>query len=311
LDSLNDIEFMVVCGLSKDSNYLNDAFSRIISSFYRATRNSHLQPSRIEESILDDLKRDYGFLPISLYNKRFDLFCERLSKIVIHFEPIFDLGNITISGWEALARDEESLTVPTDLFDTAELWGRRFTTQLDVNLFKLAAKSYRQASIKAKRGRPDEINPLSVNVYPETLMRKIYFDTVRQITTPDEKGYTLLPPNRLILEISEKSDLPTHRDGIRLLSPLNSFKERLVQYAQQLKIKFGIDDFGVGYSSVSRLAGLKPPYVKIDRDILHQQQSDIIIRFVRELVAKSGELHVIDIVVEGLDEHSPVKLHQF
>jgi EAL domain-containing protein (putative c-di-GMP-specific phosphodiesterase class I) len=138
----------------------------------------------------------------------------------------------------------------------------------------------------------------------------IAFDTVRQITTPDEKGYTLLPPNRLILEISEKSDLPTHRDGIRLLSPLNSFKERLVQYAQQLKIKFGIDDFGVGYSSVSRLAGLKPPYVKIDRDILHQQQSDIIIRFVRELVAKSGELHVIDIVVEGLDEHSPVKLHQ-
>ena len=177
LDSFNDIEFMVVCGLSKDSNYLNDAFSRIISSFYRATRNSHLQPSRIEESILDDLKRDYGFLPISLYNKRLDLFCERLSKIVIHFEPIFDLGNITITGWEALARDEESLTVPTDLFDAAELWGRRFTTQLDVDLLKLAAKSYRQASIKAKRGRPDEINPLSVNVYPETLMRKIYFDT--------------------------------------------------------------------------------------------------------------------------------------
>ncbi|MCL1492620.1 MAG: hypothetical protein M1G31_17940 [Pseudanabaena sp. Salubria-1] len=61
--------------------------------------------------------------------------------------------------------------------DRAELWGRRFTTQLDVDLLKLAAKSYRQASIKAKRGRPDEINPLSVNVYPETLMRKIYFDT--------------------------------------------------------------------------------------------------------------------------------------
>lgn len=310
LDSSNDAEFIVICGLSKDSHYLNDAYTRIVASFYKAIRNSHSQPSRVEASILDDLKRDYGFLPIAFYNKRFDLFCDRLSQIIIYFEPIFDLRKNAIIGWEALARDPESLTAPIDLFDAAELWGLKFTTQLDIELLKLAAKSYRRAGSEAKRNRPDEIAPLSVNVYPESLIRTVYFEAVRQITTPDKKGYTLLPSDSLILEISEKTDLPAYKDGVRLRSPLATFEEKLRQYTQELGIKFGIDDFGVGNASVSRLAGLKPPFVKIDRDILHQQQADIIIRFVREIVAKYSGLHVTQITVEGMDEHSPINLHQ-
>ena len=310
LNSSNDAEFLVTCGLPKDSNYLNDAYTRIVASFYKATQNSHLQPSRIEASILDDLKRDYGFLPISFYNRRFDIFCDRLSQIVIYFEPIFDLRKISITGWEALARDPESLTAPVDLFDAAELWGRKFTVQLDIELLKEAAKTYRCAGSEAKKNRPDEIAPLSVNVYPESLMRTVYFETVRQITTPNEKGYTLLPSDTLILEISEKTDLPADKDGVRLRDPLAAFEEKLRQYTQELGIKFGIDDFGVGNASVSRLAGLKPPYVKIDRDILHQQQADIIIRFVREIVAKYSGLHVTQITVEGMDEHSPINLYQ-
>jgi len=310
LDSSNDIEFMVVCGFSKDSHYLNDVYTKIVSSFYKATQNSHVNPSMVEANILDALKRNYGFLPISFYDKRFDLFCDRLSQIVIYFEPIFDLRKIAITGWEALARDPESLTAPIDLFDAAELWGRKFTTQLDIELLKLAAKSYRRAGAEAKMNRPNEIVPLSVNVYPESLMRRAYFETVRQVTIPDEKGYTLLSSDSLVLEISEKTDLPAYKDGVRLRSPLAAFEERLVQYTQELGIKFGIDDFGVGNASVSRLAGLKPPYVKIDRDILHQQQADIIIRFVLKIVAKYSGLHVTQIIVEGMDEHSPINLHQ-
>lgn len=310
LDFSNDTEFMVICGLSKDSRYLNDVFTRIISSFYNASQEFNSQPSRVEASILDDLKRDYGFLPISFYNRRFDLFCDRLSQIVIYFEPILDLKKVEITAWEALARDPEELTAPVDLFSAAELWGRRFTTQLDVDLLKLAVKSYRNANSEVKRNRPDDIVPLSVNVYPESLMRTVYFETVRQITTPDEKGDVLLSADNLILEISEKSDLPAHQDGIRLQSPLAAFGERLKQYAQGLGIDFGIDDFGVGHASVSRLGGLQPPNVKIDRDILHQQQADIIIRFVCEIVAKYSRLHRTKITVEGMDEHSPVKLYQ-
>ncbi len=310
LDSSDCPEFMAVCGLSKDSHCLNDAYTRIIASFYSATQSHHWQPLSVEAGILDDLKRDYGFLPISFYNRRYDLFCDRLSQIVIYFEPILDLRKIAITGWEALARDPQSLTAPVDLFAAAELWGRKFTVQLDIELLKRAAESYRQAGFDARRNRRiNEISPLSVNVYPESLMRTAYFETVRQITLPDENGYTLLPSDSLVLEISEKADLPTYQDGVRLKFPLEAFKEKLIQYAQELRIQFGIDDFGVGYASVSRLAGLNPPHVKIDRDILHQQQAGIIIRFVGEIVAKSSELHLAKIIVEGLDEYSPVTLH--
>jgi EAL domain-containing protein (putative c-di-GMP-specific phosphodiesterase class I) len=334
LDSSNDSEFMVICGLSKDSHYLNDAYTRIVASFYKATRNSHLNPSRVEANVLDDLKRAYDFLPISFYNRRFDLFCDRLSQTVIYFEPILDLRKIAITSWEALARDPESLSTPGDLrdseslsapgdlrdpeslsapgdlFDAAELWGRKFTTQLDVELLKLAANTYHRANSEIKRNRPDDMDPLSVNVYPESLLETVYFETVRQITTPDEEGNTLLPADSLVLEISEKRDLPMYNNGVRLKSPMKAFEEKLRQYTQELEIKFAIDDFGVGHASVSRLAGLKPPHVKIDRDILHQQQADVIIRFVREIVAKYSGLHITEVTVEGMDDESPITLHQ-
>ena len=315
LEASADSEFIGVCGLSKDSHYLNDACTKIITSFYSAAQrfhaDPHWQPSRVEAGILDDLKRDHGFLPLSFYNRRFELFCDRLSQMVIYFEPILDLRKVAITGWEALARDPDSLTAPVDLFEAAELWGSQFIVQLDMELLKLAATSYRQAGLNGRRNRRvNEISPLSVNVYPESLMRLAYFKTVREITTPDKTGYTLLPSDSLVLEISEKADLPAYQDGVRLKFPLEAFKAKLIQYVRELRIQFGIDDFGVGYASVSRLAGLRPPHVKIDREILHQQQAEIIIRFVREIVTKSSELHLAKIVVEGLDEHSPITLHQ-
>ncbi|ALF54026.1 hypothetical protein ACX27_16145 [Nostoc piscinale CENA21] len=307
LDTL-DNEFILICGLLRDSYLLSDAYCTIISSFYLSSQKFYLQSARVEASILDNLKKVYGFVPISFYEKRFSLFCERLAKIIIYFEPIFDLDTFSISGWEALARDPDSLTAPVDLFYAAELWGRKFTIELDKFLLNLAADSYRKALIKAKQNRAYEILPLSVNVYPESLMRTAYFDAVREIVKEGKSNQ--IPARKLILEISEKADLPMYQDGVKLLSPLDTFKLRLSKYVQELKIKFGIDDFGVGYASVSRLAGLNPPYVKIDREILHREPVNVIINFVQQIVSSTNPLNPASIIVEGLDKTSPVKLCQ-
>ncbi|PHJ67522.1 hypothetical protein VF14_05290 [Nostoc linckia z18] len=307
LDTL-DNEFILVCGLLKDSYLLSDAYCTIISTFYIASQDLYLHPSRVEAAILDNLKKSYGFVPFSFYEKRFNLFCDRLSKIIIYFEPILDLDTFSISGWEALARDPDSLTAPVDLFYAAELWGRKFTIELDQFLLNLAANSYRQALIQAKQSRSHEILPLSVNVYPESLMRTAYFKTVREIVK--EGISNQIPARKLILEISEKVDLPMYQDGIKLKSPLDTFRIILAKYVQELKIKFGIDDFGVGYASVSRLAGLNPPYIKIDREILYHQTVDVIIKFVQQIVSITNPLNPASIIVEGLDENSPVTLNQ-
>ena len=129
-----------------------------------------------------------------------------------------------------------------------------------------------------------------------------YYETVKQIIKDK-----VISPRNLILEISEKTDLPQFADGVRLKNPLSNFKKQLVQYVSKLKIRFAIDDFGVGYASVSRLAGLNPSHVKIDRELLYNHSSDIIIRFVHDLVG-ANNLNPAKVIVEGIDENTPVSL---
>ncbi|AFZ02993.1 EAL domain-containing protein [Calothrix sp. PCC 6303] len=296
-------EVMLIFGLPNNSYFYTDIYGKIISSFYQAIQNKILEPLLIEAAIIDELKQSFGFVSSSLYERRLKLFCQRLQQMVIYFEPVLHLGrdDIFISGWEALARNPESLSSPSELFKAAELWGSNYILKLDQYFLITAVQSYRQARDQRQR-RPNDIVPLSVNVYPETLIRKEYFETLNQLIQEDA-----IAPRNLILEISEKSELPQFENGIRLDNPLSSFKKCLVQYVQKLNIRFAIDDFGVGYASVSRLAGLNPSHVKIDREILHHEPCHVIIKFVHEMVGVNN-LNPASVIVEGIDENSPVSL---
>ncbi len=307
LKTLPEAEVMVICGMPHDSYLLGDAYGRILSSFYKATQKLLLNPELVEAAILDDLKKDFGFVATSLYERRFQLFCERLQKMIVYFEPVLhlDADDLFISSWEALARDPETLTAPVDLFAAAEIWGPRFTIELDQYFLVMATQSYQEARRKAKENRAKDIVPLSVNVYPESLMRSAYFETVNRILKDK-----VITSRNLILEISEKAEIPQYNDGILLECPLTFFQNRLLEYVKKHKIRFAIDDFGVGYASVSRLAGLNNPYhVKIDRNILYHHPCDVIIRFVHELVG-TNNLNPSNVIIEGVDETTPISLYQ-
>ncbi|AFY56798.1 EAL domain-containing protein [Rivularia sp. PCC 7116] len=299
-----EAEIMVVCGLPRDSYLLGDAYGKILSSFYQSTQES-LEPMFVEAAIIDALKKDFKFVSKSLYDRRFQLFCERLQKMVVYFEPVIciDVNEFFISGWEALARDTQSLTAPVDLFQAAELWGSQFKLELDQYFLRVAAQSYKQAR-KSKQRRLSDVVPLSVNVYPESLIKEAYFETVREVIEEN-----IISPRNLILEISEKSELPNFNDGVRLDNPLLFFKNKLLEYVHKFNIRFAIDDFGVGHSSVSRLAGLNPCHVKIDREILHHQSNYLIINFVHQIV-KANNLYPPNVIVEGVDEETPISLYQ-
>ncbi|OKH53284.1 diguanylate phosphodiesterase [Calothrix sp. HK-06] len=294
-------EIMVVYGLVV-SEYLTEVFGKIISSFYEASL-LYNEAELLEASILDSLKFNYGFVSSSLYHRRFDLFSQRLKQMVMYFEPVLHIEpeDLFISGWEALARNPKNHMVPSDLFTAAELWGSNFTVVLDQHFLDVATERYRHARKSVQR-RAGEVVPLSVNVYPESLMRMEYFETVRKIIKDK-----VISPRNLVLEISEKTDLPQLADGIRLKNPLQNFKNQLIEYVSKLKIRFAIDDFGVGYASVSRLAGLNPSHVKIDRELLYNHSSDIIIRFVHDLVG-ANNLNPAKVIVEGIDETTPISL---
>lgn len=299
-----EAEILVICGLHHNSFLLENIYGRILSSFYHNSQKL-LEPPLVEAAIIDDLKKDFGFVSEYLYERRFQLFCERLQTMVIYFEPVIciDANEFFISGWEALARDTKTLTAPVDLFQAAELWGSRFKVELDQYFLRIAAKSYKEAR-KSKQRRLSDVVPLSVNVYPESLIRTAYFETVREILEAD-----IISPRNLILEISEKSELPQSDNGVKLENPLIYFKTKLLEYVHQFNIRFAIDDFGVGYASVSRLAGLNPCHVKIDREILYHQSNELIINFVHQIV-KDNNLYPPNVIVEGVDETTPIDLYK-
>jgi EAL domain-containing protein (putative c-di-GMP-specific phosphodiesterase class I) len=313
-------EFMIICGIHHDSYLLGDAYGKILSTFYKTNRKAPTQSLMVEAAILDALKQAYGFVSPSLYERRFDLFCQRLKQMIVHFEPIlhfdeaiYDLEPeeiFEIRGWEALARDPDNLTAPFDLFQAAEMWGPRFIVELDQHFLDVATQQYREAlKISGIIRNPRDIKPLSVNVYPESLMRNAYFKAAEKIRLGKEGSKPRMPPNKLILEISEKTQMPKFQDGMLLRDPLQAFRRRLEEFSRILKVQFAIDDFGVGYASVSRLAGLRPSHIKVDREILHHDAAEVILRFVLEL-AQTNTLNPLNVIVEGLDDKSPISLQR-
>jgi EAL domain-containing protein (putative c-di-GMP-specific phosphodiesterase class I) len=315
LKSKSGYDLMVICGLPPNSYLLQEVTGRILNVIYSTTEElSIVKPLIIESAIFDDLKRTYGFISPEIYKRRFELFRERLHQMVVNFEPVLHLDPdfLYIDSWEALARNPENGTTPVDLFAAAELWGDSFMIELDSYFIRSAITSYREAyqpkiisqNIAFGR-RKEDIRELSVNVYPHSLVSHSYFDTVREVIQAK-----FIQPEKLILEISEKLPLPSFSTVAmenKRDSSIEFFRKHLQRYVRELRVGFAVDDFGVGHSSVSRLTGLNPTHVKIDREILHQQFSEIVFRFVQE-IASQKHLRSPKVVFEGVDINSPVSL---
>jgi EAL domain-containing protein (putative c-di-GMP-specific phosphodiesterase class I) len=278
---------------------VDDVFMHIGLSLYLASNGLTSGRSDVlEASLLDNLKKHfYQHVPITWYLRRFELFRERLKSIVIYFQPVLCLQpkSLYISAWEALARDRDTGQTPNDIFEAAQIWGTRFVTELDLYCTEQAIQAYMGSLRDAKMQRPHEIPDLCINVYPSSIMRDVFMRKLEELLN----NHPLR--RRLVLEISEKFPLPPEAKD------MDAFRDRLELFVKTLEVSFAIDDFGVGYSSVERLARLSPSYVKIDREVLHLQTGDHAIRYVLD-VTSSKRLSPSKVVIEGFDGDSDLSL---
>jgi EAL domain-containing protein (putative c-di-GMP-specific phosphodiesterase class I) len=267
---------------------------------YQVTNEfTSFQANRIESSIIDHLKRKFSNLPYEVYARRYSAFKENLHQLVFYFEPVVHIGKkaLEIESWEALARDPQLNRAPHELFLAAELWGPQFTTELDLFCLRNALTTY--TSIWRKERGGQKYDPISVNVYPETLFRSSYKKELHELL----KVEGLLFGDKLILEISEKRPLPRPDDEIpSYFDNLVLFEQKLKELSKEFNISFAIDDFGVEHSSISRTAHLELAHVKVDRDILLHPFPGKTFKYVRELVGESHS-HSIKVIVEGFDEN--------
>ncbi|MBN2093297.1 EAL domain-containing protein [candidate division KSB1 bacterium] len=289
---------------------LEDVIGIIFNSLYLVTNSfSKVLPEvTVRSAIYDEIKFVYKYVSNNMYNRRFRDFSDELKHLEMHFEPILHLSNnpddIFISSWEALARPAGSHYngLPARLFKAAELWGVQFQTELDLYCLRKSLETYMPQI--AKR---NERLPLSVNVYPDSILRTIYKKELEHL----KKEKLLSSDGHLILEISEKT-LATSLNGDGGINQyLNDFRANMNRLSHQYGVQFAIDDFGVGWASISRLNRLLPTYIKIDREILlfEQNLGKAVIRYLKGL-SNISVIGGMKIIVEGVDELIKIPLSE-
>lgn len=291
-------DVVIVADIPADSPLLGDPTARIIRTLFTASqRFRRIDPVTIESAILDELRRTMGILPFRTYMRRLNLFADQLRDLEAFFQPVVQLfaSNPSIHGWEALARDTEGDT-PSGVFAASELWGAQFMAQLDSYMLEAAVvRFHEQRSVAADQGRSQT---LSVNCYPSSLVKDPFLERLREIA-----GRGLIPSRDLILEISEKHELPVPRGLIADTSTSSveaNFRRTIESLSAELRVNFAIDDFGVGHSSIARLLGLQLSYVKVDRELLGHEAAHITFPFIAAVV-HHGRTMVPTIVAEGYE----------
>ena len=165
-------------------------------------------------------------------------------KIHPHYQPLVDLGQNRIRGFEALARWEhpERGFIPPDVFiPLVEQLG--LMTELTVSILRQACRD--------AKSWPEYIR-ISVNFSPSEM---------KDLTLPNRILAILaqegVAPTRLEVEITESA----------LVSDMDAAKEILATL-QGYGITICLDDFGTGYSSLYHLRELKFDKLKIDRSFI-------------------------------------------
>ena len=186
----------------------------------------------------------------------------------LHFQPIYDLAQDRICGFEALLRWTHPIrgrVSPAEFVPLAEEIGL---------IVPLGAWVLRRACEEAS-GWPGELK-IAVNVSPAQFQSADLIRTVRAAL-----GETGLAPQRLELEITETVLLASGGATVAILHALRG-----------LGVRISMDDFGTGYSSLSYLRSFPFHKMKIDqsfiRDLAQENGSGFIVKAVISLGSSLG-----------------------
>lgn len=210
-------------------------------------------------------------------------------EFFLHYQPQVTVKTGRIEGVEALARwrsMESGLIPPAEFIPVAEETGL---------IIDLGERILRMACLRCRKlhdaGRPVT---MAVNISSRQFKQADFVQLVMRIL--DETG---LPPTHLELELTESIIMENSGETIERMRELKS-----------AGIRFSIDDFGTGFSSLSYLKRMPIDMLKIDRSFvqgitLSQDDASIAIAIIR--LAHSLKLEVIAEGVETLEQFKLLK----
>jgi EAL domain-containing protein (putative c-di-GMP-specific phosphodiesterase class I) len=186
-------------------------------------------------------------------------------------QPIVDLRNGTIVGYEALARFKLDVATPPDVvFASAASLG--FGAELEARVVQRALQI-------AKTVPPNCF--LAINVDPEHLTSPRVLEAI--LSHGDLGG--------LVFELTEQRRITDVR---AVANSLNELRERGAFTA--------VDDAGAGYAGLQQILTLRPQFLKVDRVIVAGVHADEAKRAMIEMLGELAERLDAWIIAEGVED---------
>lgn len=205
-------------------------------------------------------------------------------QLRLHYQPIISIKTGNILGFEALMRWQhpERGLIPPDLFiPMAEDSG------LIIEASRWAVREVCQLIRRLDAMRPD--------------LERVYFSVNMSATDFDEQGFleafngilqdTGISGHRINLEITERL----------LMKQPKNVKDTLDK-CRELGMGVVIDDFGIGYSSLSYLHQYPIDTLKIDKSFIHMMRGDAKVLGLVKSILSLRENMAIRIIAEGVEE---------
>ncbi len=197
----------------------------------------------------------------------------------LRYQPVFDLQQGRLSGFEALIRwrhPERGEVMPGDFIPLAEETG----LIVPIGHWVLV-----QAARQAQAWNATGLRPLhvSVNISPRQVREDSITDSVRHALTASG-----LDPARLIVELTE--------------SGLMQDDEGRLHELKSLGVHIALDDFGTGYSSLSYLSRFPIDVLKIDQSFVAQIQAGTTEPALVRSVIQLGAAMNLHTVAEGIEQ---------
>ncbi len=244
-----------------------------------ALRNPHISIATEVAALIDEARDDADLdRRVAERRKR-----RRLLELITGghvysvYEPIVDASNLTVFGYEALARGsvDSDMRAPLVLFGLAE--EEELTFQLDC----LCRTKAMEGAVDFPAGAK-----LFMNIRPSS-----FHDPNFQ---PDALKRTLegcgLAPADVVFEISEQESIQNY----------DTLREARDAYGQQ-GFQFALDDTGAGYASLEAVMKLSPEFIKVDRAFVSGIDQDASRQAMVEAFRSIAERMNARIIGEGLD----------
>lgn len=255
-----------------DSDNLDDLVRRADIVMYDIKAHYKNTYSFFEEEYLQELYK------VIYFQQELDQYA--ISDFHVYFQPIIDINTSKIVGFEALSRLFDTNGEPFNTGAIIKQYEKDGTiTNLDKHVFHQACISLNK--LNKAFGKQYfitfNISPLSLNYdyidYLKRTARSYHIDT-----------------KYIIIEIIETLGFKDVAISVELLSEI-----------KKLGFKIAMDDFGMGYSSLSYIAKLPLDIIKIDRSFVHTYESDAFNRTILNTIQDISDSLHLQTLVEGIE----------